>query len=78
MSEWKTNVELVTDIMQIGGRTGAMKQLVIMTAIEHYVDLIIKDEERIIEEWADGLIVPESWVESCKEIKEMIIEERSR
>lgn len=58
----KTNVEIVTDIMEWGN---PMKQLVVVTAIEKYAELCI---EAGPERFDSGMINGRAWIQACHEI----------
>lgn len=70
------NTELVEHLMTIGGRTGMMKQIFIMNAIEtHLKDVIDNGDAMIAEDDAEGrrsLIDMRSYVEAAKEVSEIM------
>jgi hypothetical protein len=71
-----TNTQLVKHIMDIGGRTGAMKQIVMMHVIRQGAAQIVKDEKAIMASEADAwnFIDKRAWIEAAKEIVEMLNE----
>lgn len=79
-----SNTEFLEYVMTIGGRTGAMKQLVIMDVLEKGVDNIIEAQDELLEiedkmeaEGKTPIISYRAWVEAAKEIKEMFEQRRS-
>lgn len=72
------NTELVEHLMTIGGRTGMMKQIFIMQAIEHHVTEIMEDAEELIAEETENekngkrsIISMKAYVEAAKEIRKI-------
>jgi hypothetical protein len=74
-AEPKTNVEFVTDLMEYN-RFGAMAQLVILEAIERYVDGVIDNEADVLKGMEGTMIHGPAWVGTCKEIKRKLEERR--
>lgn len=70
----KTNTDLVKHIMEIGGTTGAMKQLVIMHIIRQGAQNIIDSADAIREskEGAWSFIDRESWIKAAEEIIDLL------
>lgn len=58
----RTNVEIVTDIMEWGN---PMKQLVIMTAIEKYPKMCLEHPASTFD---SALLNGEAWLRACREI----------
>lgn len=73
-----TNTQFIHYVMEIGGRTGAMKQLLIVDAIQKACDEVIessdellKAEEETIAKGKMPLISVNGYIEAAKEIKEL-------
>lgn len=65
----ETNVEFLTRLME-ESRSGPIAQLVIITAIEHYLDAVLADVEAFKKDMAGNPIIsPEGWVRACTELK---------
>lgn len=76
-----TNTEFMVYVMQIGGRTGALKQAMITQAVHEYVDKVVKDKEELLKEEqelkAQGkipFISYSGWVACAEELKELFDE----
>ena len=76
-----TNIEFVQYVMEIGGTTGEMKQMVIMQAIPEYCQQVIdqkeellKKEEEDLKEGNVAMISTTAWIAAAEEIKEMFSE----
>ena len=73
-----TNTEFVQYVMEIGGQTGAMKEMVIMQGIPQHCQEIIDQEEELLKEEKENeekgqrsIISVSGWIAAAKEIKEM-------
>jgi len=73
-----TNEKLVKQIMNFS-QFGVLSQIMIMQAINHYVDLVIKQEKELIDEYEEmiknkrnPLVNAHAWVGVAKEIKDKI------
>lgn len=72
-----TNIEKITDIMEYS-ETGAMAQVVVMCALEQYVDQVLDfDKEDFLAEWngpggPGTMISGVAWYKACEEIKKKL------
>ena len=64
------NVEFVKELME-NSQCGALSQIVILTGIEKYCDLVLADK-RFIASMKNNIVNGEAWVKACEEIKRKI------
>lgn len=73
-----TNTEFVSYVMDIGGQTGAMKQMVIMQAIPEYCKQIIEQKDELLRKeeedakngWIHTISISD-WIAAAEEILAM-------
>ena len=66
-----TNSEFLYYLMEIGGRTGAMKQLFIMDAIPKWCKYVIDHKDEVLNSMNMTILDGPSWIAAAEEIIEM-------
>jgi hypothetical protein len=63
-----TNAEFLYCLMEIGGKTGAMKQLFIMDGLPKWCRYIIENEEAVLKQMEGSMVHGPAWIGAAKEI----------
>jgi len=66
-----TNVEFLKKTME-ESRHGVLMQVVVLTALQVYTDLVLENPEEMKKEMQHGLISGDTWVNCCQELHDRL------
>lgn len=71
MKQPKTNIELVTELMEYS-KNGALTQVYIISALQQWSEYVVNNKDEVIQGMTGSIIHGEAWVQCAEEVLETI------